>query len=112
MRVLDGKYFLKDVTSVVESDIMYNPSQGNSLTVEVTGTASSFSLKVQGIVNLENKTQWSDLGWVDSTLGNNGIDITSFGSVAIGVGAYSKLHVSITNISGGTLSVYGRLGVE
>ena len=107
MNVLKDKLFLSEETSTVISAFMGNPNFGELLTLEITGTATSFELKVEGVVN-PSTTTWEELAYISS---DNlvGTTISKNGIYEVVVQSLSKIRVNLSSITGGNVSVYGRM---
>ena len=109
MRSMIALPFLSEVTAPTTS-VTFDKSEGNSLAcLEIYGTATSFSLKLQGIMDRKNTNGWSDIGYVSSTF-TTGTDITTKGKYDFSIDGYSKLQVVLSAVSGGNLIVWGKAG--
>lgn len=101
--------FFKGVTTTGTSNVLVTANRGETLTIEVYGTATSFSLKVQGIVDADNANSWTDIGWYN-TVFEKGTNITIKGIYTIPVYSIFKTRIVIESISGGNLTVFGKVG--
>ena len=107
MNVINDKTFLNGATATTISESIGNANRGELLTLEVTGTATSFELKVEGVVN-PSTTTWGELAYISS---DNlvGTTISKNGIYEVVVQSLSKIRVNLSSITGGNVSVYGRM---
>lgn len=101
--------FLEEVSTPMNSNIINLPNGNSVACLEVRGTATSFSFKLQGIVDLKNEDDWSDIAYVSSTF-TSGTNITEKGKYDFGVDGFSKIRVVLSSISGGNITVFGKAG--
>lgn len=109
MNNLKDFLFFKEKTTTGTSSTMVVANRGETLTIEVYGTATAFSLKVQGIVDAENANSWTDLGWYNTVFAK-GTNITTKGIYTIPIYSIFKTQIVIESISGGNLTVFGKVG--
>ena len=107
LNILKEKTFLNASTVAIVSESIGNPNFGELLTLEITGTATSFELKVEGVVN-PSTTTWGELAYISS---DNlvGTTISKNGIYEVVVQNLSKIRVNLSSITGGNVSVYGRM---
>ena len=108
MNILNNFYFFNTITTSGTSETLSN-IRGDSLILESYGTATAFSFKVQGIVDSNNTSSWTDLGFYTST-GTTGINITTSGIYNIPINGIGKIRIVLASISGGNLTVFGKVG--
>lgn len=109
MNNLSNFQFFTATTSTGESNVLTTPNRGDTLTLEVYGTATAFSLIVQGIMDVNNVDEWTNLGWYN-TVFEKGTDITTKGIYTIPIYSILKTRIVIESISGGNLTVFGKVG--
>lgn len=109
MNVIFARKFIDDSSEIVTSDILYNPNRGEELTLEVYGNATGFTLIVEGKIDTDNESTWTQLGWVNS-IAETGTNITSNGIYIIPVQQIPSIRVRLSAITTGSLTAYGRVG--
>lgn len=82
--------------------------QADVMSVEVSGTATSFVVKMQGRANKENNDTWFDLFTINLSNLNVGTDMSSTGVYEITLEGIKEVRANISSISGGSLTVFGR----
>jgi hypothetical protein len=89
------------------------------MTLQVSGTATSFTAVVEGTVNTiaANSASLTDAecAWFPiSVVALQGLttiaNISSAGLYEVGIGGLSRVRVNVTNIAGGNLTIVGALG--
>ena len=108
MNILNSKLFFNQTVSTGTSEVLGN-IRGDLLVSEVYGTATAFSLKVQGIMDTDNLSSWTDIGWYNSVF-EKGTNIVSKGIYTIPIYSIFKTRIVISSISGGNLTVFGKVG--
>ena len=102
--------FFKEATVAGESEIFssYRYTDG---AIEVRGSATAFSLEIQGCLDIEGGPNWTTLCVVDESDFNTLNAITSTGIYSFS--AMGKhIRVKINSISGGNLTVIGKFLTE
>ena len=107
MNILNSKLFFSKVTTTGTSEVLGN-IRGDLLVIEVYGTATAIDLNVQGVVDANNTT-FSDISWKKSD-GTTGTDIVAEGVYIINVSGLSKIQIVVNTVTGGNLTVFGKLG--
>ena len=99
-------YFLKNVTEAQESPMTVN-TQGEILTLQVEGTATSVSLQVFGISDMASD-EWHLLTGFTSNY-DLITSITSKGLYTFGIEGVAKIKVNLLSVTGGKASVFGKI---
>lgn len=107
MNILNSKLFFNQTVTTGTSEVLGN-IRGDLLVIEVYGTATVIDLKVQGVVDANNIT-FSDISWKKSD-GTTGTNIVAEGVYIINVSGLSKIQVVINTVTGGNITVFGKLG--
>ena len=107
MNILNSKLFFNQTIATGTSEVLGN-IRGDLLVIEVYGTATAIDLKVQGVVDANNIT-FSDISWKKSD-GTTGTNIVAEGVYIINVSGLSKIQVVVDTITGGNITVFGKLG--
>lgn len=109
MNILQNFKFLDGATTVSESNVLSNPNKGSQLVLQVDSVGATFSLTVMGKVDAEseNYTALSTMSVTDYTIDSA---ITSNGIYSISTDGISGIYVDLTSVSGGSVSVFGKLG--
>lgn len=76
--------------------------------LEVKGSATSFDLKVEACLDVNEPLQWTTLMVVDESSFATMDTISSKGLYAFSLGGKNRIRVNIQNISGGELTVTGK----
>jgi len=100
--------FFKDATVAGESDKWLN-TMCSAGSIEIKGTATSFSLEIQGAVDDEdpNNIEWATLCVINANDLSTVNNITSKGIYSVDVSGKS-IRVKINSISGGNLTIVGK----
>lgn len=107
MRVQTRGLLIDKATSATISAEYIN-SSCDSLGLQVYGTFTSATIKVQGVVDADS-TEWVDIGLVNlSDLSAETVGITEKGIYQIPIDALCKVRINVTAVSGGNISVYGQ----
>ena len=107
MNILNSKLFFNKTIATGTSEVLGN-IRGDLLVIEVYGTATAIDLNVQGVVDANNLT-FSDISWKKSD-GTTGTSIVSKGVYIINVSGLSKIQVVANTVTGGNVTVFGKLG--
>ena len=107
MNILNSKLFFNQTITTGTSEVLGN-IRGDLLVIEVYGTATAIDLNVQGVVDANNTT-FSDITWKKSD-GTTGTDIVAEGVYIINVSGLSKIQVVVNTVTGGNVTVFGKLG--
>lgn len=99
-------YFLDKVSVAIESPVTHN-MRGESLTLQIEGTASSMKLQVLGCSDMASE-EYHILSGLDTTY--NLLDtITKKGIYMYGIEGIAKIKVILTEVGGGELSAFGKV---
>ena len=107
INIINNYLFFDSATTAISSDVVDNV-RGDLLVVEVHGTATALDINVQGLIDINN-TAYSDISWKMSD-GTTGTDITAKGIYLINISGVSKIKIAINSISGGNVTIFGKLG--
>ena len=107
MNILNSKLFFNQAITTGTSEVLGNV-RGDLLVIEVYGTATTIDLNVQGVVDANNTT-FSDISWKKSD-GTIGTDVVAKGVYIINVSGLSKIKVVVNTVTGGNVTVFGKLG--
>lgn len=109
MNILSGFKFLEAQTTAKVSSILYNANRGSQLVMQVTGTSTTFSMTVEGKVDLDNGT-FEPIATINNKDLSMASTISANGIYSIGVDGYSQIQVNLSSITNGNVNVYGKLG--
>lgn len=109
MNSLNNFKFFSNANAIAESNVLSNPNRGSQLVLEVSGTATSFTLEVKGKVDAEN-TNYTNLAIINASDYSTSSAITSNGIYIIGVDGIGGIKLNLTSISGGNVTAFGKLG--
>ena len=108
MRVVSRGYWIEEATGATTSTVFINNSC-DSLGLQVTGTFSSATVKVQGTVDVDS-SDWVDIIAIDlSDMSTETSGITAKGIYQIPIESLCKVRVNVTAVSGGNISVYAQV---
>lgn len=83
-------------------------TQGETLNLQIFGDASTIAVQVLGQVDMLSDS-WTLLNTVNMTTLETGTTIKGKGIYMISVDGLSQIKVKLTSVSGGSVSVYGRI---
>lgn len=106
MVVSNNFYFLKDASAAQESPITVN-TQGELLTLQVEGTATSVQLQVLGLSDMASDEYYPLSGLTNAY--DLVTTIKSKGLYFFGIDGVSKIKVNLLSVSGGKASVFGKI---
>ena len=106
MQVKRNIYFLQDASSAIEGAVQSNVT-GETLTVQVEGDATSFSFQLLGCSDYYSEDFYAITGF--TTAFEPITTITSKGIYTFGIEGLSKIKVNLTAVSGGALTVFGKI---
>lgn len=109
MRVKQSFKFFDAITTSAESNSLLNLYDGSQLVIQVEGTATSFSIEVQGLVDGESNV-YRPLAIINNFDFSILQEITEKGIYSIGVDGITKIKLNLISITGGNLTVFGKLG--
>jgi hypothetical protein len=109
MNNLNNFKFFSGATAIAESNVLSNPNHGSQLVLEVSGTATSFTLSVKGKVDAEN-IAYTSLGIINASDYSTSSTITDNGIYIIGVDGIGGIKLNLTAVSGGNVTAFGKLG--
>lgn len=109
MRVQINYLFFDAINTSMESNSLLNTYGGSQLVLQVEGDATSFSLEVQGIVDDSTKV-YRPLAIISNTDFAVSNVISKKGIYTIGVDGINEIKLNLSSISGGALTVFGKLG--
>ena len=99
-------YFLENASTAQQSDTTSNVT-GETLTMQVEGTATSFSLQLLGCSDNKSNDFYPITGF---TLGFDTVDtITAKGIYTFGIEGFGRLKVNLTAVSGGSVTVFAKV---
>ena len=107
MRVISRALLIDKATAATISSVFVN-SSCDILGLQVSGTFTSATIKVQGVVDADS-TDWVNLAVLN--LGDFAVEtsgITAKGIYEVGIESMNKVRVNVTAVSGGNVSVYGQ----
>ena len=109
MQTIKNWVFYKDASATSTSADMkpYVNVQADLLAVEVSGTATSMTIKMQGRSNNENNNEWFDLACVDATTFDVKQSISSTGIYNVAIDGIKEVRANITAVSGGSVTIFG-----
>ena len=102
--------FYRDQSSASTSADMktYFNTQADMMSVEVSGTATSCKINIQGRTNSENNNEWFDLTVMNMTNLDIGTDIEGNGIYEVAIEGMREIRANIVSVSGGSVTVFGR----
>lgn len=106
MSAVNSFYAFKDATEVGE--LTTHNTQGVTLTLQIMGDASAFTLEVYGKVDLNSK-EWILLNSINATTLEVSTTISNKGIFVIPVEGLGSIQTKLTSVSGGKVSVFGRI---
>lgn len=107
MKTISNVLLIDAATSATVSSYVAN-NNCDVLGIQVTGTFTSATVFVQGMVNIDANT-WVNLAALDLTefdMENAGI--TAAGLYEVGIEGVLRVRINVTAVSGGNISVYGK----
>lgn len=107
MKTVSNVLLINAATTATASSYVAN-NECDILGLQVTGTFSSATVYVQGMVNIDSNT-WVNLAVMNLTdfdLKNAGI--TAAGIYEVGIEGVLRVRVNVSAVSGGNISVYGK----
>lgn len=107
--VIEKFTFFREKDEAGESNVLKNFNKGSMLTLGVGGDATAMQLRVKGIVDDSSEADWVDLGLINTATFAISTDIVSNGIYNVGCSGVSKIKVVIDSISGGDVTVVGKL---
>jgi hypothetical protein len=110
MNVKQTFTFFENASETGDSPICAVPNFCDTLILEVSDTAAStFKMTIGGIVD-STTTTFTALQATNLSTGTVSNDISAVGIYEVDVDGLSNVEVMISSISGGSISVYGKLG--
>lgn len=102
--------FYRDRSSASTSADMktYFNTQADMMSVEVSGTATSYTINIQGRTNSENSNEWFDLTAMNMSTLDIGTDIKANGIYEVAIEGTREIRANIISVSGGSVTVFGR----
>lgn len=107
MKTQDNFLFIDKATEALTSNQLKNKSSDN-LTIQVSGTFTSAEFNVQGKTDI-NSNEWVNLSVVNVSDYSVVSNVTKKGIYTLSVEGFSFLRVNLTAVSGGNITVFGRL---
>lgn len=109
MRTIANMMMINAATSATTSSAFVNNSC-DVLGLQVTGTFTSATVYVQGIVNADSNT-WVNLAVLDlNSFGLTENGITAKGVYEAGIEGVLQVRINVSAVSGGNVSVYCKFG--
>ena len=106
MITLNNFYFLHNVSAAMESPVTHS-MRGESLMLQVEGTASSMKIQVLGCSDLASE-EFHVLSGLDMAY-NLSNEITQKGLYIFGIEGITKIKVVLSEVSGGAISAFGKI---
>ena len=108
MKVLDNFIFFSEATTAGESNILSNPNLGSQIIVQAGGTATNFNVEILGQADIN--ADFVPLSCINMTTFDVDSKITAAGIYAVPVDGVCKIKAKVNTVSGGKVTVFGRLG--
>lgn len=108
MKVLENFKFFNAVEEQQESNVLKN-GIGSILILQVEGNASLFEIKVEGSIDNESN-EYYDIAVINNENFEVKNKIENIGIYTVGVDGYSNIKLNLASVSGGYISVFGKLG--
>jgi len=110
MQNIDNWVFYRERSSTSTSGDMkpYVNVQSDLLAVEISGTASSMTIKMQGRANNQNNSEWFDLACIEAKTFDVVESISATGIYNVDISGVKEVRANITAISGGNVTIFGR----
>lgn len=106
MIVINKHYALKNINSAQESRASGN-TQGETLTIQVEGNATSMQIQVLGKSDLESNAYSVLMGFNISTL-DTVSEISALGLYSFPIEGIAEYKINVVAVSGGSISVFCR----
>lgn len=100
-------YILKEASAPQEGKVITS-TQGDVLTLEVSGNGSGVSLEVSGLVDIDSEV-YTPLAGINLTNFDIANTISGNGIYQYGVDGVARIKVELKAISGGTITAFARL---
>lgn len=98
---------IHDAITAISTGIELGISGEDSLAIDITGTATSFTANFEGSIN--DKTTWEPIGMVNKADFTTGITTSTKNRIyETDVSLLTHFRVNVTAISGGNITVYAR----
>lgn len=101
MKPITNNILLSAVSSTTESDAIGNQT-ADVASIEVSGTATSFTLSVQGKVNTESG--WTNLAVINMASLALAQSITAFGIYEAGIEGMTAIRLNLSAVTGGNVT--------
>lgn len=108
MNIRQDKLFLDGASAAAESKAALLENE-SVLTLEVTGTATEFTLKVMGTA-ADGQAQWVPLATINLTDFSVSDTISKTGIYSAALDGLRGVKLALESAAGGTVSAYGRMG--
>lgn len=108
MKVLDNFIFFSDATSPGTSNVLSNPNLGSQLIVQTSGTATNFEVEILGQADIN--ADFVPLSCINMTNFDVDSKIDYAGIFCVPTDGICKIKAEIKSVSGGDLTVFGKLG--
>lgn len=108
MKVLDNFIFFSEATAAVESNVLSNPNLGSQIIVQAGGTATNIDVQILGQTDIN--ADFVPLSCINMTTFDVDSKITAAGIYAVPVDGVCKIKAKVNAVSGGKVTVFGRLG--
>lgn len=105
MVIVNNFYFLEGVSAAKTSDISHNMN-AETLTIQIDGTATSFSAQLLGCSDLRSDTFYPLTGF-DAQF-NATQTLTAKGIYTFGIEGIAKFKLNLTAISGGSITAFAK----
>lgn len=108
MKILNAIQFLDNATSPQESEILLN-TNSSQLTLNISGSATTFALKILGSATLTPTDSWTELSAINLSDFTIATTIATKGIYAVPIDGIGRVKISLTEASG-AVSVAGKVG--
>ena len=108
MKIINAIQFLDNATSPQESEVLINTS-GSQLTLDISGSATTFALKILGSATLTVTDTWTPLSAINLSDYTIASIIATKGIYTIPIDGIGRIKISLTETNGAT-SVAGKVG--
>ena len=92
-------------------ELITGNTKGSTLTLQVFGSASAVNLQVFGQVDSKSEA-WAVLSAINASTLDVGTSITQKGIYVLSVNGCARIKVQLNSVSGGEITVYGRITEE
>ena len=109
MYIIESTQFFDNATSPRESEVLLN-TNGSQLTLDVSGSATTFLIKVLGSASIKSNDIWNTLAPINLSDYSISNTIASNGIYTVPIDGIGRIKLSLVEING-AISVSGKVGV-